>query len=203
MKIVKIALLLLVVAFSSCASTYTSINPNSLNYVSKSTDKGVALEYKYELLSKKYNKKEVAKGIRLVAVKLTNNSTKDLVFGKDLKLTYDNDNVLYVMENEKVFSSLKQNIATYLFYLLLTPLQFIKTEGNGFQQKTSTTPIGLVIGPGLTAGNMITASSANKKFKKNLLEYNLNGKTIKRGATVSGLIGIRSDDYNAIKVKVD
>ena len=204
MKFVKIALLLIVVAFSSCASGYKTINPNTLNYISKSTDKGVVLEYKYELLKKKYNKKEISKGIRLIAVKVTNNSDRNLVFGRDIKLVHDNDNNLYIMENETVYSSLKQSPASYLWYLLLTPMNLYTTETrNGFTTQTGSTPIGLVIGPGLAGGNMIAASTANGKFEQDLLEHNINGVTIKKGETISGLIGVRSDDYNAIKIKVE
>lgn len=201
----RIFLLLTIVALlSGCASGYKAINPNTLNYRSESTDKQVKLEYKYELLDKKYKKKELAKGVRLVAVKITNDSNKDLVFGKDVKLTYDDGSTLYVMENDRVFTSLKQSAASYLWYLLLTPMNLYTTENqNGFQTQTSSTPIGLVIGPGLTAGNMIAVGTANKKFQKDLTTYNLNGMTIKKGETASGLIGIRSDDYNAIKIKVE
>ncbi len=205
MKLLKsIFLLTIVVVFSNCASGYKTINPKSLNYRSNSLDKGVLLEYKYELLDKKYRKKEIAKGVKLVAIKITNNSDKDLVFGKDVKLVYDDGSGLYIMENERVFSSLKQSPTSYLWYLLLSPLQLIKTESTGgFQTKTSSTPIGLVVGPGLAGGNMIAAGSANKKFKQDLLNYNISGKTIKKGETISGLIGIRSDDYNSIKIKVN
>jgi hypothetical protein len=204
MKFTKALLLLaFVVAFSSCASGYKTINPNTLNYRSTSTDKGVVLEYKYELLNKKYKKKELAKGIRLVAVKITNNSSRDLAFGKDVQLTYDDGTALYIMENETIFSSLKQRPASYLWYLLLTPINlYTNTSQNGFQTESNSTPIGLVVGPGLAGGNMIAASAANKKFEKDLLENNLNGITIKKGETISGLIGIRSDDYNSIKIKV-
>ena len=108
------------------------------------------------------------------------------------------------MENEKVFALLKQSSASYLWYLLLTPMNLYTNQTqNGFTRQTSSTPIGLVIGPGLAGGNMIAAGSANTKFEKDLLEYNINGVTIKKGETVSGLIGIRSDDYNSIKVKID
>jgi hypothetical protein len=204
MKYLKIALLLLIVTLSSCASGYKTINPNSLNYISTSIDKGVVLEYKYELLDKKYKKKELAKGIRLIALKIKNKSDRDLVFGKDIKLTYDDSSNIYIMENENVFTSLKQSPASYLWYLLLTPMNLYTNETqNGYTTQTSSTPIGLVVGPGLAGGNMIAASSANTKFKDNLLEYNINGVTIKKGETISGLIGIRSDDYNAIKIKVN
>jgi hypothetical protein len=154
-------------------------------------------------LSKKYKKKELKKGVRLVAVRITNNSNKDLVFGQDIKLVYDDGTNPYIMENENVFSSLKQNTASYLLYLLLSPLQLIQTESSGFQTETKRTPIGLIIGPGLAGGNMIASSSANKKFEQDLLTYNINGATIKSGKSLSGLIGIRSDDFNSIKIKVE
>ena len=205
MKLLKIALLLMtVVVFSNCASSYKTINPSSLSYNSNSSDKGVLLEYKYDLLDKKYRKKELEKDIRLIAVKITNNSNRDLKFGKDIKLTYANGGQLYIMDNNSVLTSLKQSPSSYLWYLLLTPLQLVKTEStNGFQTESSSTPIGLVVGPGLAGGNMIAASSANTKFENDLLNYNVNGKIIKKGTTVSGLIGIRSNDYDQIKIKVD
>lgn len=193
-----------VVVFSNCASSYKTINPSSLSYNSNSSDKGVLLEYKYDLLDKKYRKKELEKDIRLIAVKITNNSNRDLKFGKDIKLTYANGGQLYIMDNNSVLTSLKQSPSSYLWYLLLTPLQLVKTEStNGFQTESSSTPIGLVVGPGLAGGNMIAASSANTKFENDLLNYNVNGKIIKKGTTVSGLIGIRSNDYDQIKIKVD
>ncbi len=201
----KIALLIaIVLLFGSCASSYQTINPQAINYLSTSEDKGVKLQYKYELLEKKYKKKELAKGVRLIAIKITNNANKDIVFGQDVKLNYDNDSEIYIMDNDKVFTSLKQSPASYLWYLLLTPTNLYTTETqNGYQTQNNVFPVGLVLGPGLTAGNMVAASTANKKFKNDLTTYNLNGLTIKQGQTVSGLIGIRSDDYNAIKIKVN
>ena len=196
--------MMVVALFSNCASGYQTINPSSLNYRSNSSDKGVLLEYKYDLLDKKYRKKELEKDVRLVAIKITNNSDRDLQFGKDIRLTYTEGGELYIMDNNKIFSSLKQSPASYLWYLLLTPLQFVKNESaNGYPTSSSSTPIGLVVGPGLAGGNMIAASSANTKFEKDLLNYNVNGKIIKKGTTVSGLIGIRSDDYDVIKIKVN
>ena len=122
------------------------------------------------------------------------------MFGRELKLTYENGNEIVALENEKVFKSLKQSPATYLFYLLLTPINLYTSSSNG---STSSTPIGLVIGPGIAGGNMIAASSANSNFKKELLEYNINGTLIKAGETRYGLIGINSDSFEALKIKVD
>lgn len=179
------------------------IQPKSINYISTNETNNVKLEYQYDLLDKKYAKKEVKKGVKLVAIKITNNSDKDLMFGGDVKLTYENGTEIFVMENEKVFKSLKQSPATYLFYLLLTPLQFNVTKTNGNSIETNSTPIGLIVGPGIAGGNMIAAGSANKKFKTEMLEYNINGTLIKKGETQYGLIGIKSDSYDSLKLKIE
>tara|TARA_B110000259_G_C13872853_1_gene345554 strand:+ start:177 stop:773 length:597 start_codon:yes stop_codon:yes gene_type:complete len=189
-----------ILTLTNCASGYKMIEPKSINYVSTNETQNVKLEYKYDLLDKKYAKKELKRGVKLVAIKITNNSNKDLMFGRDAKLTYENDSEIYVMENEKVFTTLKQSAASYLWYLLLTPMNLYTTE-NG--QQTSSTPIGLVVGPGLAGGNMIAASSANKKFKTEMLDYNINGTVIKKGETKYGLIGIKTDSFDSLKLKIE
>ena len=205
MKPIKIALLLFTISMlTSCASGYKLIKPESINYISANETDNVKLEYKYDLLDKKYAKKETKKDIKLVAIKITNNSERDLKFGSDIKLTYANDSEVYVMDNEKVFTKLKQQPATHLLYLLLTPVNLYttKTTGNGVQQTTSSTPIGLILGPGLAGGNMITAASANKKFKTEMLDYNINGTVIKKGETKFGLIGLDANSFDALKLKI-
>ena len=201
MKSLKIILLLSgVIVLGGCASSYKTINPQSLNYQSTTTDKSVTLDYKYNLLDSRYAKKETKNKVRLVAVKIANNSGKDLVFGRDIKLSYTNDHEIAVMDANKVYSQLKQGSIGYLLYFLLTPAK-LSTTANGVQ--TSSTPVGYVIGPGLALGNIIAAESANSNFKKELMQYNIDGTVIKNGATVYGLIGIDSDNFDAIKVKIE
>ncbi len=206
MKLFKLTLLFFGIAsVTSCASAYKMIAPKSINYISINETDNVKLEYKYDLLDKKYAKKELKKGVKLVAVKITNNSGKDLTLGKDTKFTYENGAEVYVIENGKAFNTLKQSPASYLWYLLLTPVNLYTTEtnSNGFQEQTSSTPIGLILGPGLAGGNMIAAGSANKKFKEEMLAYNLNGTIIKNGETKFGLIAIKSNSFDALKLKVE
>ena len=204
MKTSKIGVLLAtIIILSSCASSYQKINPNRLNYNSIDTKNGISLEYKYNLLNKKYAKKETKKGVKVVSIRVTNNSENDIVFGKDIKLAYQNGNELYLMDKDNIFKSLKQNTATYLLYLLLTPMRLNVTETNGGTVvKESSTPIGLFIGPGIAVGNMVAAGSANKKFKNELSEFDINGATIKKGETKSGLIGIKTDNYDALFIKL-
>ena len=203
-KFFTISVLTLSVLFlNSCASGYKKIQPKTINFASRSENNSIVLEYKYDLLEKKYKKKELNNGLKLIAVKVTNNTSNDLVFGKDIRLTYENGNELNLLETNVVYNAIKQSPASYLWYLLLTPMQFQTTTTNSFGQQTSSssTPIGLVIGPGLAGGNMIAASSANKNFQNDLTENDILGKVIKTGETVYGIVGIRSDNYDTIKVK--
>jgi len=201
MRIIKITLLFITIfALKNCASGYKMIAPKSINYISTNETNKVKLEYKCDLLGEKYAKKELKKGVKLVAIKITNNSEKDLMFGRDAKLTYENGTEIFVMENEGVFTSLKQSTASYLWYLLLTPMNLYKSE-NG--QQTSSTPLGLVAAPSLASLNMITVDTANQKFKTEMLEYNINGTLIKIGETKYGLIGIKADSFDSLKLKID
>lgn len=205
---IRISLLLVfTMLLYSCASGYKKIDPKTVYYASKSMESNILLEYKYDLLDKKYKKKETRNDIKLIAVKITNNTEKDIIFGNDFKLTYENGTELNVIETEKLFKTIKQSPASYLWYLLLSPIQLYSgttTTYNGSYTETkpaNSFPIGLIVGPGLAAGNMINASSANKKFKDELIEFDINGKTIKKGETVYGLIGLNSNSYDSIKVK--
>jgi hypothetical protein len=212
MRIYKIIVLFIAIStLTNCASAYKMIKPKSINYVSTNETERVKVEYKYDLLHKKYAKKELKKGVKLVAIKITNNSDRDLRYGSDVKLTYENGADIYVMENEKAFKTLKQSPASYLWYLLLIPMNINRTEfsdpheiydGWFYQSRSTFIPIGLVLGPGLALGNMIVASSANKKFKNEMLEYNIYGTIIKKGETKYGLIGIKADSFDSLKLKV-
>jgi hypothetical protein len=200
MKLKPFALLLSIFFLSSCASSYDLINPPNLNYLSNSTDKSVTLDYKYNLLPKKYAKKETKNNIKLIAVKLTNNSGRDLVFGKDIKLVYGNGSAVVLIDDDQVFKALRQQSGYYLFYMILTGAT-LNTTSDG--QQTNSIPIGYALGPGLTATNMIVATTANKSFKEELLKYNIIGVTIKNKAIVYGLVGLNSTDFESINVKVE
>ncbi|MBX2840138.1 MAG: hypothetical protein KTR26_00090 [Flammeovirgaceae bacterium] len=122
-----------------------------------------------------------------------NNSTENIIFGKDY-IVYSGNRPITLLETNFIHAQLKQGVPIYLLYLLLTPMQFISTNGES-------TPIGLVIGPGITLGNMIGAGSANSNFKKELENNLLNNKEIKSGETVYGLIGIVDNGYNQLTLK--
>lgn len=206
MKKTKILLAFLVcLLLSNCASSYKKIAPETLNYSSKNILNGISFEYKYDLLTKKYKKKESGNRIKVVAVKITNNSDIDYVFGNTLNLTYENGDSVLLLESDQIFKIIRQRPASYLWYLLLSPLQFYSgttTNSYGGTEATNSFPIGLIVGPGLAAGNMIGASEANRNLNNDLVKYSILGKTIKKGETVYGLVGIQSNGYEALKIKI-
>ena len=204
MKFIKQSFLFcLLLVFTNCASFYDLIDPISINYVSVKEADSVEFAYKYNVLDKKYEKQESKKATKLIAVRVTNKSGQDLVFGKDIKLVYENDQEIYIMDNKMVFNTLKQPTIPYLWYLLLSFLTFNTTESTNNGTETSSTPVGLVIGPGLAGGNMGVAYSSNEKFNRELIQFKIYGSTIMNGETKYGLIGIQTDSYAPLKLKVN
>lgn len=203
MKIFKLVFALAGLFYlTSCASGYQSIQPENLNYNSKKkSEEGISLEYKYDLLPKKYAKKEKKNDVRLIALGITNNTDRQLVFGRDFQIAYEDGTNIMMLSKEKTFGDLKQKGAFHLLYLLLTPTNLTtSTTSNGYTQTQSFFPIGLILGPGLAGYNLIKASSANKRFKNDLENYNLIGKTLNPGEKKFGIIGIRSNAYDALKI---
>jgi len=185
---------------SSCASRYKRINPETVVYNSISTDNSITMEYKYDVLTKKYKKKEGKKKLRVVAIRITNRGETEKVIGQDIRFVYQSGAELSLLDHKIIFKSLKQHPATHLLYMLFTPLNIYVSDG--YNGSTSTIPVGLAIGPGLTLGNVLTSSGANRKFRKELEAKSLIGKIIKPGETVSGVIGIAAEGYDPIQIKV-
>ena len=118
MKNFTSVMLLLTICMCSCASRYKTINPQGLSYNSVDLIDGISLEYKYNVLQKKYRKKEDKKKVKLVAVKIINNSERDITLGQDLQITYNSGTPVQVLDNKSVYKSLKQSVVTLtlLFY---------------------------------------------------------------------------------------
>lgn len=70
--------------------------------------------------------------MRLVAIKITNNSGRDLTFGGDAKLVFINGSENQIVDNERIFKTLKYSAASYLWYLLLTPESLYSTTVDSY-----------------------------------------------------------------------
>ncbi|MDR6240655.1 hypothetical protein [Aureibacter tunicatorum] len=204
MKVKILSLILLMCIFGSCASKYRKINPQSLTYTKGASNEKIDFEYRYDLLNKKYAKKEGKSSIRLVSVKLTNNTDENLTFGQDFNLKTTSGRDINPVPLNSVYNEIKQGEAIYFLYLLLTftRLNISETNSSGgyTEVKTKSYPIGLAIGPGIALGNFFGARGANKNFKKDLMTYDLNYKSIKPGETIYGLVGIYANQYEGLEV---
>jgi len=189
-------LLISAVLFTSCAGSYYAINPDRLNYTAKTDNEGVLLNYRYAVLeqqgNKKYAKKETRKGIKLVAISLTNTTEKPVFYNK--LAFYSGSRAFSPLDINTIHRELKQAAASYLLFLFLTPMNL--TIGY------SSMPIGLGLGPGITISNMVTASRANKSFKEELLEQDLRDAVIDSGETIYGIIGFYGIGYDPLSIKI-
>ncbi|MFT5617784.1 MAG: hypothetical protein ACI85I_001010 [Arenicella sp.] len=188
---------------TSCASSYTNLNPRNTFYISSEKPEEITLSYKYGVLkesgNKKYSKKEDKSGLQVVAVKVTNNSDRAVTLNENYSI-YAGGSQVNLMSPSYVAKEIKQGVAIYLLYMLLTPMVY--TESDDFGRTTSTTPVGLIIGPGITLLNIGRAASANAKFRKDLENFSLIGKSIAPGETAYGLMGVQNTGYAPLKAKL-
>lgn len=200
MKRVTFGILLFVIVFLSggCASSYHTIIPERLNYTSSGgASQKVELGYRYSVLgeqgNRKYAKREVRYNIKLVAVRITNHSDEVINMGRNVAF-YSGDKLLYPMDALAVRSYLRQSPASYLFYLLLTPLTLTVGESDPF-------PLGLIMGPALSLGNLMVANNANNNLFYEMNRYNVIDRDIQPDETVYGLVAFREIGFEALSVK--
>jgi len=191
-------MLALVILFNGCAQGYYAINPSKIAYNASNTLDDITLNYRYDILrengNKKMSKKEKNYNIKLVAVKITNNTDTVINIGKNAAF-FSGSTKTYPMDAISTKYSLKQSVPSHLLYLLLSTLTLTINDNEPL-------PVGLILGPGLAGGNMLVAASANNHFYINLLQYDILYRDIQPGETVYGLVGFRNLDYVPLTVKL-
>jgi hypothetical protein len=196
-----IAILLVCIFLTNCAASYNKINPDSINYENNVISDNIELSYRYAVLADagntRYANYERLKKIKVVAVKLKNNSDRSFIIGSSLKF-YTNDNEIDYVKPVDASKILYQRKIGYIFYIVLLPLHLEAGTGETIRSL----PIGLVLAPLIIYANISTAHSANNKLKDELMNQNLFGKEIKSGETLTGLIILNIDGYNPLSVKI-
>jgi len=195
-----------------CAASYKSLNTESIPYIKdNSSAANVFVEYHHNVLAearnKKYHKREINKGIQLVALKITNNTETDLEYNRNFQL-YNGQTVINVLPVNTVHSQLKQQSPLYLLYLLLSFMNVTtsSTTTTGSTINSSDVhvyPIGLVVGPAIALGNLAVASSANKKFEAEMIGHSIFNRVIKKGETAYFIIGVNSTMFQPISLKLN
>lgn len=202
-NILNIILVSLSFSLFNCASSYHPINPSSINYSNTDTKNNLSFSYKYEILEEtgndKYAKHEEKSNIKLLSVKITNNTGKKINIANDISF-FAGEKQIFPVEPAVVKHKLSQGVAVYLWYLLLTPIQFSITSHKSSAIQKDTNPVGFVIGPGLCLGNMVLARSSNQTFYMELVEYYIN-KDLENGQTFCGLVAFNNINFEQISIK--
>jgi len=200
-SLLKLIVFTIMIVCSGCASSYRPIYPTKLTYNAHDSHDGIEMSYIYDVLkargNKVYSNNESEEGLKLIAVKITNNTDSIINVGRDIAF-YSGDNQIFPMVPIAIQESLKQNVYGYLFYLLLTPLNLTITTSSS----TNSYPIGLLVGPSAAISNILTANLSNKRMLKNLYDYDIISSVIQKGETIYGLIGFRDIGYAPISVKL-
>ena len=200
-----VCLFFVLLFFMSCASSYKPINPEYLEYHNHSVNDKIEFAYHYDVLTesrnKKYAKHELKNNLSLVAVKITNHTGHDINPMTDA-LFYIDNKPAYFVDQKITEDKIKQGVPVYLLYLLFSPLT-INTSGTSTDgaPKSNSFPAGLIIGPALTATNMIVAGTANKHFKDEIEQYNLY-KQIHDGETLYALVAFRDIGKDEITLRL-
>ena len=198
---IQTVILLSVLFISGCATSYNAINPRQLYYTAHTSRDGILISYKYNVLqekgNKKFAKKERRKNVQMIAIKLTNKTNRTINARKDL-IFYSGDTPIYPMQPVDVKNKIRQSVPSYLPYLLLTFTTVIFPDGSS----AVAVPVGLVLGPGITAGNMAVAATANKRLLDELDRYNILDKDIAPGDTVFGIISVQNSGFGPISVRL-
>jgi hypothetical protein len=198
-KFIQISFLLAVfIIFCGCAQSYRAINPSNIGYTSSMDLQDIILSYRYDVLNEKgntkFSKKERKNNVKVVAVKIKNNSDRIVNIGKNAAF-YNGNAILYPLDALTTRNALKQSVPSHLLYLLLSPLTLSVNGSDPF-------PIGLILGPAISGGNMIAAGSANNDFYNELSQYDILYRDINPGETVYGLVGFSNMNYAPLSIKL-
>lgn len=195
-----IYLILAAILFNSCAGSYKPIQPQNFNYINTSNDNGVMFSYKHDVLrergNRKYAGKEQVKDVKLIAVRFINKSDSTFVIGRDIYF-YNPHGQIYPIPPMAVKQIIKQNVAGYLPYVLLTLVNLRVASG----RTVDVYPIGLILGPAITFGNMLLAGNSNARLTSELKQYDLIGKELHKNDTLYGIIGVLGTGYDPITIK--
>ncbi len=193
MSNLKLILLSIIIFIStSCASYYRATKPETINYPSAiKTNENLEFSYRYDILrdagNKKYVNSERRKNIKLVAIKLTNN-TEMTINLKDNVSFYCGDSKVLLLNSKEIHSKIKQAWPVYGLYLI---------------GAISLAPLDILVFGGIGAGNMIVANSANKKMMNEMSTYDITDKELKKGETIIGIIGFEALHADPISVKIN
>ena len=205
-RLIGIAIIFLL---TSCAASYRKINPPTLKYTAAYEDS--LFSYKYDVIrragNRKIAKKEMKAHMNVVAVKIYNNTGLPLEYGKNYRI-YSGNMEASLMGPEITADVIRQKAGFHFFYLIFLPTSIntsssTTSSGTTTSSNNSSFPFGLILGPALAIGNYAVAATANKRFKQELFDYDIERKVIAPGETAYGLITVRENGLLPLTLRVN
>ncbi|TXH27071.1 MAG: hypothetical protein E6Q96_06975 [Cyclobacteriaceae bacterium] len=194
-----LCLIVAALILSGCAVIYKPIRPETVEFNAHPSAEGVDFWYRYDVLAyrgnNRYAKKERKNGFNVLAVKITNNTSRPINFARDLELGITRGPV-YPTDSETASETIRQKVWLHLLWGLLG---YSESECNGDDCRTTTfIPFGLAI----AAINIGVAAGSNDKLKKEFEQYSLYNKDIAPGETVYGIIPLRDIGFQPLAIRV-
>lgn len=184
--------LFIVLLFSNCASFYHTVNPDKISFPPTiNTTEKLDLTYRYDVLKDAGNKKfvnnERKRNIKIVAIKLTNNTDTTINISKDVTF-YCGASKVMLLNSIETKAKIQQTWPAYSLYLIGC---------------ITLAPLDILVFGGIGAGNMIVAGDANKKLLAELTKYDVTNKELKKGESIIGLIGFEALHSDPLTVKLN
>lgn len=188
-------LLFISISFFNCAKSHYRIDPPKLAYIAQDKNDKLTLEYKYDVLQGSNRKREREKGLRLVALKITNTSNRDLLFGHDFDICFENGQAIDIFHHQQAYRIYKKAVLPYMLHLAWTPLKLYILGSKPIS-------IGYVLGPVLAIVNTVKASRANQDLLTEMKYFRIDKHRINKGKTKYGLINIVTPVNRRLKIKM-
>ncbi len=183
-QLTLVAMTLLLV---SCASVYKGETPIDSNLAESKDQIELVLDHNVTQINgnRLFSKRLSRNNYSIAKVEITNNSSEAVTVGRELQFL-SNNNPLPFANGAEVYNAIRQKAGAHFLYLLLTFMTFDKTKTVNGETSTSSTPIGVVVGPTTWGINFGIAQSANMRLRAEIRDQNVYHKTIQPGETLTG-----------------
>lgn len=208
MKIKLFFLLIILFVITGCAYMYSPVQVSKINFnfnENMDTVQKIAVIYSKsnvfkEAGNKRLQNKAYKKKIYPLALKVVNNTDKDINFDS-LKIEVFNDfSATDLVSLKKGYRILKQKSWGYLFYSFGGILSFGFSSATGLQM---TTIYPIIIFPAISATNISIATISNQKLKNDMNLNVLYGKNIPANSELNGIIFIKTNEIQDIKIRIN
>lgn len=196
--------------FVGCATTFKPMRQDAYDYDSPRDTSGIEVKYMFNPLGASgnsfYAQKARGEGVDVVAVKLTNNTDREINVKRDLDF-YVGNTEASPQDPAASLATVRQRTGGYAWWLLLMLVNGFKYEVtcdsyNGCREDTQFIPIGIILGPVIAFGNMGVAASANGAVIKEIDSKDASRQVLKPGQSYEGYLVFENIGKAAITARL-